>query len=106
MVMFHVKNVLGKYAQFSGTSSRAEFWNFFGFFWCLIFGIAFLEGFIGTDGILFQITYVGLLLPYIACAVRRVRDASGNGWFILIPIYNFILLLSKSKTKDEPRQTK
>lgn len=101
MVMFHVKNVLGKYAQFSGTSSRAEFWNFFGFFWCLIFGIAFLEGFIGTDGILAQITYVGLLLPYIACAVRRVRDASGNGWFILIPVYNFVLLLSKSKTKDE-----
>ena len=46
--------------------------------------------------------YIGLLLPYVACAVRRVRDASGNGWFILIPVYNLILLLSKSKTEDKP----
>ena len=92
MVMVHVKNVLRKYAQFSGTSTRAEFWNFFGFFWSVMFGAAFIEGIIGTD----------FLLPYFACAVRRVRDASGNGWFVLIPVYNFILLLSKSKNKDEP----
>jgi uncharacterized membrane protein YhaH (DUF805 family) len=64
-------------------------------------GITFLEGILGTDFIL-PIAYFGLLLPYFACAVRRVRDASGNGWFILIPIYNFVLLLSKSKTEDKP----
>ena len=101
MVMFHVKNVLRKYAQFSGTSSRAEFWNFFGFFWSVIFGVAFIEGIIGTD-FLTPIAYVGLLLPYFACAVRRVRDASGNGWLVLIPIYNFVALLSKSKNEDKP----
>jgi uncharacterized membrane protein YhaH (DUF805 family) len=100
MVMVHVKNVLRKYAQFSGTSSRAEFWNFFGFTWSVLIGLSLLEGVIGTD-FLAPIAYFGLLLPYLACAVRRVRDASGNGWFVLIPIYNFILLLSKSKTKDE-----
>jgi len=70
-------------------------------FWSVIFGAAFIEGIIGTDFLL-PIAYFGLLLPYFACAVRRVRDASGNGWFVLIPVYNFILLLSKSKTKDEP----
>jgi uncharacterized membrane protein YhaH (DUF805 family) len=101
MVMFHVKNVLRKYAQFSGTSSRAEFWNFFGFFWSVMIGVSLLEGVIETD-FLFPIAYFGLLLPYFACAVRRVRDASGNGWFVLIPVYNFILLLSKSKTKEGP----
>lgn len=101
MVMVHVKNVLRRYAQFSGTSSRAEFWNFFGFFWCLMIGITFLEGVLGTDFIL-PVAYFGLLLPYFSCAVRRVRDAGGNGWFILIPIYNLVLLLSKSKTEDKP----
>ena len=100
MVMVHVKNVLRRYAQFSGTSSRAEFWNFFGFFWCLMIGITFLEGVLGTDFIL-PVAYFGLLLPYFSCAVRRVRDAGGKGWFILIPIYNLVLLLSKSKTNDE-----
>lgn len=100
MVMFHVKNVLRKYAQFSGTSNRAEFWNFFGFFWVVMIGITFIEGILGTDFIL-PIAYFALLLPYFACAVRRVRDASGNGWFVLIPIYNLILLLSQSKAKEE-----
>jgi len=38
-----------------------------------------------------------LLLPYITCAVRRVRDSGGKGWFILIPIYNLVLLLSPTK---------
>ena len=38
MVMVHVKNVLRKYAQFSGTSTRAEFWNFFGFAYADIMG--------------------------------------------------------------------
>jgi uncharacterized membrane protein YhaH (DUF805 family) len=99
MVMFHVKNVLRKYAQFSGTSSRAEFWNFFGFFWSLMFGVAMVEVLIRTE-FLVQITYFGLLLPYLTCAVRRVRDSGGNGWFILIPIYNLILLLSPTKQKN------
>ena len=96
MVKFHVKNVLQKYAQFSGTSSRAEFWNFFGFFWSAMMGVALVEVLIGTE-ILLQIAYFGLLLPYITCAVRRVRDSGGKGWFILIPIYNLVLLLSPTK---------
>lgn len=100
MVTTHVKNVLSKYAQFYGTSSRAEYWTFFGFFWSLLICLSLLEVVLGTE-IIAQIAYFGLLLPYLTCAVRRVRDASGNGWFVLIPIYNFVLLLSKSKTKDQ-----
>lgn len=96
MVMIHVKNVLRKYAVFSGKASRAEFWNFFGFFWSTMLIVAMIETLIGVDFI-FPLVYLGLLLPYISCAVRRVRDSGGNGWFILIPIYNIILLFSPSK---------
>jgi uncharacterized membrane protein YhaH (DUF805 family) len=37
------------------------------------------------------------LLPTIAVAVRRMHDVGKSGWFILVPIYNFILAVSPSK---------
>lgn len=30
-------------------------------------------------------------MPSIAVGVRRMHDVGKSGWFVLIPIYNFIL---------------
>ena len=35
------------------------------------------------------------LLPGIAVAVRRMHDVGKSGWFVLIPIYNLVLALTK-----------
>lgn len=32
------------------------------------------------------------LIPSLAVAVRRMHDIGKSGWYILIPIYNIILL--------------
>jgi len=37
------------------------------------------------------------LLPSIAVAIRRMHDVGKSGWFILVPIYNLILLVTPSK---------
>ena len=37
------------------------------------------------------------LIPTIAVAVRRMHDVGKSGWFILVPIYNLVLVLSPSK---------
>jgi uncharacterized membrane protein YhaH (DUF805 family) len=34
---------------------------------------------------------LAVLLPSIAVGVRRMHDVGKSGWFLLIPIYNFIL---------------
>ena len=36
-----------------------------------------------------------LLIPAIAVSVRRMHDVGKSGWFMLIPIYNFILTVSE-----------
>ena len=33
-----------------------------------------------------------LVLPLFAAGVRRIHDNDKSGWFILVPIYNIILL--------------
>jgi len=37
------------------------------------------------------------LIPTIAVAVRRMHDVGKSGWFVLVPIYNFILTVTPSK---------
>jgi len=34
-------------------------------------------------------------LPGLAVGVRRMHDVGKSGWFILIPLYNLILALTK-----------
>ena len=34
-------------------------------------------------------------LPGLAVGVRRMHDVGKSGWFILVPIYNLILALTK-----------
>jgi uncharacterized membrane protein YhaH (DUF805 family) len=49
----------------------------------------------GTDFV-GNLVFLGLILPYISCAVRRMHDAGKSGWFMIIPFYNLILALSPS----------
>jgi uncharacterized membrane protein YhaH (DUF805 family) len=34
---------------------------------------------------------MAVFIPAIAVGVRRVHDVGFNGWFILVPVFNFIL---------------
>jgi uncharacterized membrane protein YhaH (DUF805 family) len=33
-----------------------------------------------------------LIIPMFAVTIRRIHDNDKSGWFILVPIYNFILM--------------
>jgi uncharacterized protein (TIGR02145 family) len=50
-------------------------------------GVMLLEHFIVSFIVLFVIT------PGLAVAIRRMHDIGKNGWYILVPFYNFILFL-------------
>ena len=95
MEMF-LKVVRDNYANFNGRARRKEYWMFYLFF-ILFYIVAsiidlvllFTIGF----GFLSWVFYFALLVPFIAVTVRRMHDTGKSGWFMLIPVYNFILTL-------------
>ena len=91
--------VLQNYANFNGRARRSEYWYFVLFNIIISIGIGFVGGFIGFT-LLSTIYSVGVLVPSIAVAVRRMHDVGKSGWFILIPIYNLVLVCSDGDKGD------
>jgi uncharacterized membrane protein YhaH (DUF805 family) len=93
---------LKKYATFSGRSRRQEYWMFFLF--NLIFSIilAILDEVLGlkltssginNSGVLGSIYSLALFLPGLAVAVRRLHDTNRSGWYLLLPIAPYVLII-------------
>jgi uncharacterized membrane protein YhaH (DUF805 family) len=90
-----VTDSLKKYVDFQGRATRKEFWLFVLFFYISAFVGGIIDGLAGTDFI-GNLILLALILPYLAVAVRRMHDVGKAGWFILIPIYNFVLACTAS----------
>ena len=92
-----VGTVVKKYAVFTGTATRAEFW-----WWTLASVLAttlfalLSEAIAGATTPYPGILSLAILLPGLAVAVRRLRDG-GFGWghifWILLPIAGVVILL-------------
>lgn len=95
-----ISGSLKKYADFSGRATRKEFWLFVLFLYITEFIAGFIDGLAGTEFVA-NIVLVGLLLPYIAVAARRMHDVGKSGWFMLIPFYNLILAFTPSIPNPE-----
>ena len=87
-----VKDAFSRFIDFAGVSTRSQYWYYIlaTVIASAVVGIAF-----GQNGqnALTLIT----LLPSIAVSIRRMHDVGKSGWFILIPIYNIVLLASPTK---------
>jgi uncharacterized membrane protein YhaH (DUF805 family) len=81
-----------RYAEFSGVSSRSQYWYFILGTSVASIIIGWILGDFGSN--LFTLATI---IPTIAVAVRRMHDVGKSGWFILVPIYNFILLITPTK---------
>lgn len=106
--MTAARTVISKYATFLGRATRSEFW-----WWALCVLILMLvagviDSYIiapmlgldasqGTAGQpLSSLIALGLLLPNIALAARRLHDIGKSGWWLLIgliPIIGALVLL-------------
>ena len=86
-----VKGSLSKYADFSGSATRKEFWTFYLFY--IVSNVA--AGFIGSS-LVENLVTLGLITPLIACGARRMHDVGKSGWFQIVPLYNLFLLVQPS----------
>jgi len=90
--------VLKQYADFNGRARRKEYWMFFLFNMLIFYGITILAGVLKAPSLAYvsMIYSLGVLIPGIAVAIRRMHDVDKSGWYILIPFYNLYLAVTDS----------
>jgi uncharacterized membrane protein YhaH (DUF805 family) len=86
-----------KYVDFTARAIRSEYW-----YWVLFNVLAQIVATIvdviifGHSSIFLAIVTLGLVLPSLAVAVRRLHDTDRSGWWILIalvPLVGAIILI-------------
>ncbi|MBI1228407.1 MAG: DUF805 domain-containing protein [Bacteroidetes bacterium] len=88
--------VLKDYAKFDGRARRSEYWYFFLFNMIISYALMFLGGAIKFP-FLSTVYGLGVLIPGIAVAIRRMHDVGKSGWYCLIPIYNLVLACTEGE---------
>ena len=100
------KEMFSKYAEFSGRTSRANFWwailGYYLLTFAIGFGIGIVCGLAGIDSdkvskVITPIWMLATFLPVIAMEVRRLHDINKPGTWVLItflPIVGPFILLA------------
>jgi uncharacterized membrane protein YhaH (DUF805 family) len=86
--------VIKNYAGFSGRAGRREYWMFFLVYFLIAVALIILasvmpEMLAKVFGFVYLAFVLGLLVPNIAVAVRRLHDTDHSGWWILINLVPF-----------------
>jgi uncharacterized membrane protein YhaH (DUF805 family) len=88
---------LRRYADFSGRSRRKEYWMFLLGVVIAAVVLSIVEGILGMSGMvggvygpLTTLLMLGVLVPSIACQVRRFHDQDKSGWFVLLAFIPFL----------------
>ena len=104
---------LKRYAEFSGRSRRKEYWMWILFLILANIVLSILDAVLGlggsattttssapgamgaagslSGGLLSKIFVLGVFVPNIAVAVRRLHDIDRSGWWILLPLVPLVL---------------
>ncbi len=96
-----IVTVLRAYAEFRGRASRAEFWWFALFAFLVSTALNSLnvvtpDGTVYLGASLSGFWSIGILLPSLAVAIRRLRDAGfawGHIFWLLLPVAGLIVLI-------------
>lgn len=84
-----VSTCFSKYATFQGRAMRSEFWYFVLFAVLVSVVLLVLGSIIGDPTIpmiLLGVFSLGIILPTIAVAVRRLHDQDKSGWWYFIQL--------------------
>ena len=98
-----------RYFDFSGRSTRAEYW------WWFLFGfiastiLTIVDNIAGTTitpttGIISTLFSLVIIIPYIAVTVRRLHDINRSGWWVFlgaVPFGGIVIIVWMCKRGDE-----
>ena len=91
----HISNGYKTFTQLKGRTNRAEYWTVglfhtaTVFLWLFIFGESTGEAFLSLFILVATVVNIGL-------GIRRMHDVNKSGWFLIVPIVNFVYALSAS----------
>ncbi len=80
---------------------------FFLFNFIIALVLGFLEGLVGSFGVLAMLYNLAVLIPGIAVSVRRLHDTDRSGWWLIIgfvPLIGAIVLLVFMLQDSKPGQ--
>jgi uncharacterized membrane protein YhaH (DUF805 family) len=100
-----ISDALSKYATFRGRSSRSAYWWFYLFNILILIAALLVDLALSTSGIIYGLVGLGLLLPNLAVAARRLHDSGHSAWWLLIgilPLIGAIVLLVFTLQRSEP----
>jgi uncharacterized membrane protein YhaH (DUF805 family) len=92
--------VLKKYATFTGRARRKEYWMFFlfNFIFASVAGMVDIALGLGDSsggGLVYSLYVLAMLIPGLAVGVRRMHDTDHSGWWLLIPLVNFVFAVTE-----------
>jgi len=86
---------LRHYATFSGRASRPEYWWFQAVVWIVNLILAMLSHTILPDAAILGIIWnLGVAMPHVAVASRRLHDAGHSFWWIVPPMIGGFVVLA------------
>ena len=106
---YFLETIKQRYAQFEGRARRSEYWYFTLYYFIFSFIAGMIDIFFinpvilhatteeaSKGGLLGMALALGLLIPSIALAIRRLHDIGKSGWWLLIgliPVVGLIVLI-------------
>lgn len=91
---YFIRVLTENYVNFTGRSTRKEYWMFL-----LLTIVNFSILVILTIKILLLLYTLLITPPLVTITIRRLHDIGKSGWWIFVPIINFIFLFSSSEKK-------
>jgi uncharacterized membrane protein YhaH (DUF805 family) len=88
--------VFERYTKFDGRADRGEFWWFVLANFILYVVLAILMNVSSIFVLVYFAVAIGLIVPSLAVAIRRLHDTNKSGWFLLlglIPLIGAIILI-------------
>lgn len=94
--------VLNKYATFNGRAHREEYWMFslINLVICILLIVLDVALSLNKGLVLYVLYVIAVFIPHTAVGVRRMHDTDHRGWWLLLPIVNFIFLVLDSQNGD------
>lgn len=102
---------LQQYAVFQGRARRREYWFFMLFYVLISSFLAVIDSIVGRFdektgvGLLSGLFTLGVLLPALGVAVRRLHDTGRSGWWLclgIVPLLGTLALLVFALQRGTP----